>query len=263
MHLIVKSFEREAKFKDNNEAEVIRQKLERLVSSIQVEVAKRDERFQGVLIKSGSVYEGVKVHQPDEFDFMVRIDCLTNKPRLSRRENIPGYVRLALDDEKWKEFQDEQGFFSPNKLCRHFKRLVNESWSTIDVPEGMTIHEVNQGHIEGPWGVVYTGLVGGEGRPSEVMDLESHGPATTIKVSWNGGGSYRGLLISVDLTLTLEYAMSKLPVRLPDQLPVGISTKLVFTSFQRDLTCGVFHSPLPRKKSCPILQTTLKHVTEY
>ena len=224
MHLIVKSFEREAKFKDNNEAEVIRQKLERLVSSIQVEVAKRDERFQGVLIKSGSVYEGVKVHQPDEFDFMVRIDCLTNKPRLSCCEDVPGYVRLAQDDEKWGEFTDEQGFFSPNQVCSHYKRLVNESWSTIDVPEGMAVQEVEQGYIQGPWGVVYTGLVGGEGRPSDVMDIESHGPATTIKVLWNGGSSYRDLLISVDLTLALEYAISKLPVRLSDQLPPTVAS---------------------------------------
>ena len=132
-----------------------------------------DERFQSTLIKSGSIYEGVKVHQPDEFDFIVRIDCLTNKLRLSRCENNPGYVRLDQRDEKWREFTDEQGFFSPNQVCRHYKRLVNESWSTIDVPEGMAVQEVEQGYIQGPWGVVYTGLVGGEGRPSDVMDIES------------------------------------------------------------------------------------------
>ena len=176
MHQIVENFERNARFKDDNEAEIIRQKLVRLVSSIQVQVAKRDKRFQSTLIQIGSVYEGVKVHRPDEFDFKVRIDCLTNKSLLYPCENNPGYLRLAQNDEKWKEFQDEQGFFSPNKLCRHFKRLVNESWSTIDVPKGMAVQEVKQGYMEGPWGVGFTGLVGGEGRPSEVMDIESHGP---------------------------------------------------------------------------------------
>ena len=194
-----------------------------VVSRIQVQVAKRDKRFE-TLIQIGSVYEGVKVHRPDEFDFKVRIDCLTDKSLLYPCENNPGYLRLAQDDEKWKEFTDEQGFFSPNKLCRHFKRLVNQSWSTIDVPEGMTIQEVKQGYIKGPWGVVFTGLVGGEGRPSQVMDIESHGPATTIKVSWNGGSSYRGLLISVDLTLALEYVISKLPVRLSDQPPHTVAS---------------------------------------
>ena len=226
MHQIVKSFERQAKFKDDNEAGLIREKLERLVSSILSQAEKRDERFKSTLIKSGSVYEGVKVHQPDEFDFMVRIDCLTNKLRLSRCENNPGYVRLDQRDEKWREFTDEKGFFSPNKLCRHFKRLVNESCSTIAVPKGMTIQEL--GHKEGAWGVVYTGLVGGEGRQSEaaqVMDIESHGPATTIKVVWHGGSSYSGLSISVDLTLALEYAISNLPVGwLSDKLPQTVAS---------------------------------------
>ena len=224
MHHIVKTFEEKGRFKDESEAEIIRQKLEMLVSSIQVQVAKLDERFQGDLIKSGSVYEGVKVHQPDEFDFMFRIDCLTNKPRLSRCENIPGYVRLALDDEKWKEFTDEQGFFSPNKLCSHFKRLVNESWRTIDVPEGMDVKKVDQGYMDGPWGPVFNGLVGGEDRPSEIIDIESHGPATTIKVVWQGGRSYSGLLIKVDLTLALEYVISNLPVGLSDQLPQTVAS---------------------------------------
>ena len=224
MHHIVKTFEEKGRFEDDSEADIIRQKLEMLVSSIQVEVAKLDERFQGDLIKSGSVYEGVKVHQPDEFDFMFRIDCLTNKARLSRCENIPGYVRLALDDEKWKEFTDEQGFFSPNKLCRHYKKLVNESWRTIDVPEGMAMQKVDQGYIDGPWGPVFNGLVGGEGRLSEIIDIESHGPATTIKVIWNGGSSYSDLLIKVDLTLALEYAISKLPVGLSDQLPQTVAS---------------------------------------
>ena len=73
-----------------------------------------------------------------------------------------------------------------------------------------------------------TGLVGGEGRQSEaaqVMDIESHGPATTIKVIWlHGGSSYSGLLISVDLTLALEYAILNLPVALSDKLPQTVAS---------------------------------------
>ena len=53
MHHIVKTFEEKGRFEDDSEADIIRQKLEMLVSSIQVEVAKLDERFQGDLIKSG------------------------------------------------------------------------------------------------------------------------------------------------------------------------------------------------------------------
>ena len=98
---------------------------------------------------------------------MVRIDCLTNKLGLSRCENNPGYVRLDQRDEKWREFTDEQGFFSPNKLA-----ATSKGQSTNHAVPQLS----QQGYKEGAWGVVFTGLVGGEGRQSEaaeVMDIES------------------------------------------------------------------------------------------
>ena len=76
----VEDFEEKARFEDEGEAELIREKLEQFVTNILTEVKERDGRFQGTLIKSGSVYEGVKVRRPDEFDFMIRIDSLTDKP---------------------------------------------------------------------------------------------------------------------------------------------------------------------------------------
>ena len=57
---IVDHFERKQGLRtDQSEAELIREKLERLVSNILTLVEKRDKRFQSTLIKSGSVYEGV------------------------------------------------------------------------------------------------------------------------------------------------------------------------------------------------------------
>ena len=142
MSEIVEYFEGKARFTDKNEADVIRQKLENLVNNIQVQVEKRDERFQSSLLQSGSVYEGVKVHEPDEFDFMVIINSLTKKPLFYPCEKGDGYVKIALEEDEWKEFKDEQGFFSPNLLSRHFKKLVNEFLSDTEVPEGLSIHRL-------------------------------------------------------------------------------------------------------------------------
>jgi len=211
---IVENFEQNSRFKDDNEALIIRQKLEQLVSNILAQVTKRDGRLQSTLIHSGSVYEGVKVGHPDEFDFMVRIDSLTNKPLLRLCDNVEGYVKLVCNDARWGEFADEEGFFNPNLLSGHFKRLVNESWSAIEVPEGLVIQQTDPRIIRGPWGPVYAGLVGGERNLSNVMYIESHGPATTLKIVWQGGSSYKNLEISVDLTLSLEYDISKLHVQL-------------------------------------------------
>ena len=218
MSEIVEQFERKARFEDESEAELIRERLETLVTNILTQVEKRDKRFQSTLIKSGSVYEGAKVRQPDEFDFMIRMNSLTDKPSFYSCEKGDGYVKLALNEHGWKEFQDEQGFFSPNLLCRHFKKLVNLSLSDAEVPEGLSIKRASQELLDGSWGPVFSDLLGnssGQDHPSGVMYSETHGPATTLYITWQGGDSYKNLIISVDLTLTLEYPdISKLPVQL-------------------------------------------------
>jgi len=171
---IIEDFEKKAKFKDEDEALIIRQKLEQLVSSILTEVTNKDGRLESTLLHCGSVYEGVKVIEPNELDFMVRINLLTNKLSLHPCNSADGYVKLKCDDARWRQFHDTEGFFNPNKLVAYFKKLVNESWSAIEVPEGLATKEISPDEKEGSWGVVYTGLCGGD-----VMYLESHGPATT------------------------------------------------------------------------------------
>ena len=190
---IVEHFEREARFKDENEAEIIRQKLEKLVNNILAQVEKQDRRFHSTLIQSGSVYEGVKVHQPNEFDFMVRINALTNKPLFYPCEKGDGYIKLALEEDEWK---DEQGFFSPNQFARHFKKLVNKSLRDTEVPEGLNIVRTNQDLVDGPWGPVFLDLLGNSVEPDDpsgVMYSKTHGPATTLYISWEGGSSYKNL----------------------------------------------------------------------
>ena len=233
MSEIVEHFQQQARFKDENEAGEIRLKLETLVNSILAQVEKRDKRFQSTLIKSGSVYEGVKVQQPDEFDFMIRINSLTNEPLLYPCDKGDGYVKLALNDDEWSEFKDEQGFFSPNQLSRHFKKLVNESLSDVDVPEGLVIQRTDRQLLEGPWGPVYLNLLGnstGQENPSGLMYSETHGPATTLYISWQGGNSYKHLEVTVDLTLSLEYLISRLPVQLP-RLPQSVDQCLQRSGF--------------------------------
>ena len=61
MAKIVEHLEKKARFEDENEAELIREKLEQFLANILAEVEKRDKRFQSTVIKSGSVYEETKV----------------------------------------------------------------------------------------------------------------------------------------------------------------------------------------------------------
>ena len=219
---IADHFERKSRFENQSEAELIREKLERLVNNILSLVEKRDKRFQSTLIKSGSVYEGVKVGKPDEFDFMIRLNSLTDKASFHRCHKGEGYVKLELDEHDWKEFKDEEGFFNPNLLCRHFKKLVNETLSDAEVPDGLRIQRASRELLEGSWGPVFSDMLGnssGQENSSGVMYSETHGPATTLYIEWEGGENYQGLNISVDLTLSLEYPSSKLPVQLANLPP--------------------------------------------
>ena len=68
-------------------------------------------------------------------DFMIRLTSLTDKVLFHPCHKGEGYVKLDLDGHDWKEFKDEEGFFSPNILSRHFKKLVNESLSHAEVPD--------------------------------------------------------------------------------------------------------------------------------
>ncbi|KAL9962264.1 hypothetical protein ACROYT_G031349 [Oculina patagonica] len=219
MSEIVEHFERKARFKDESEAEVIREKLEQFVTSILAQVEKRDKRFKSTLVHSGSVYEGVKVRQPDEFDFMIRIDSLTDKPSFHPCDKGEGYTKLVLDEQGWEEFKDVEGFFNPNLLSRYFKKLVNASLNDVELPTGLAIQRVNRRLFDETWWPVFSELLGNSGgqeNPSGVMYSETHGPATTLYINWQGGNSYRNLIISVDLTLTLDYRLSKLPVQLAE-----------------------------------------------
>ena len=105
----------------------------------------------------------------------------------------------------------------PNLLSRFFKKLVNASLSDAELPDGLVIQRVNQELFTETWWPVFSDILGnsdGQENSSGVMYSETHGPATTLYIGWQGGNSYRNLMISVDLTLTLDYHKSKLPVQL-------------------------------------------------
>ena len=65
MSYIVERFEEKARFINESEAELIRERLEILVNNIVTQIEKHDSRFQCTLVKSGSVYEGTKVCEPN------------------------------------------------------------------------------------------------------------------------------------------------------------------------------------------------------
>ena len=217
MSYIVERFEEKAKFTNESEAELIREKLEILVNNIVTQMEKHDSRFQCTLVKSGSVYEGTKVCEPNEFDFMVKITPLTDKPSILQsscaRDN--GYVQLSLKEDQWKDLRDEKGFFSPYLLSRRFKKLIMESISDVETPEGLSIYRAPQDESEGRLWLLYRGILcdNGEENAAGVTYSETHGPSTTLNIHWKGVKPYEKLEVNVDLTPTIDLPISSLPVQ--------------------------------------------------
>ena len=58
------------------EVENMRQSVEEFMSKWVEKIAEIDDRFKGTLLQSGSVYEGTKVGDPDEFDYMLCLERL-------------------------------------------------------------------------------------------------------------------------------------------------------------------------------------------
>jgi len=61
---------------DMAEVENMKQSIEEFMSKWVEKIAEIDDRFKGILLHSGSVYEGTKVGDPDEFDYMLCLERL-------------------------------------------------------------------------------------------------------------------------------------------------------------------------------------------
>ena len=100
-----------AKLPESKEVADIQHAVEDAVSALLKNVAAMDERFEYKLEPSGSFYEGTKIRQPDEFDFMISL------PRLARICNIiyreegkpHALVRFLSNDsaDYWSDFVEE------------------------------------------------------------------------------------------------------------------------------------------------------------
>ena len=210
----------------------------------------------------------MKVGRPDEFDLTIRIDSLTNKPLFHPCDKGEGHTKPILDEQaEWEEFKDDKGFFNPNLFSRFFKKLVNASLSDAKLPEGLFIQRVNQELFTEIWWPVFSDLLGnsdGQESSSGVMYSEIHGPATSLYNEWQGGNSYSNLMpISVDLTQTLDYQNSKLPVQLT-KLPQEIGPILQSVDsalFLLDMTAGASRFPWQKRKFWHLLRTVSKHAT--
>lgn len=106
--------EKYAKLPDSKEINDIQTAVEEAISSLLKSVAARDVRFASKFTRSGSFYEGTKIMQPDEFDFMVWLSGLSEICEIiymgrSKRHILMKVLSHNEDDvvHLWSEFFEE------------------------------------------------------------------------------------------------------------------------------------------------------------
>lgn len=169
------------------EVEDIRENVEKFISKWKQKIAETDARFTGTLLQSGSVYEGTKVGEPDEFDYMLCLErlapvCSVTFDEVTEYDKIIVHKDVEGFESSYEGFFDGQQLDS-GKVMRLFVDVAKKALTRLDyslVPsamyiEGLTEHTL----IEDTWTL--------------------HGTVTcNLRIKWCGL-YYKQLVITIDL----------------------------------------------------------------
>ena len=170
-----------------NEVKEIRDNVEKFISKWKQKIAETDARFTGTLLQSGSVYEGTKVGEPDEFDYMLCLErlapvCSVTFDEVTEYDKIIVHKDVEGFESSYEGFFDGQQLDS-GKVMRLFVDVAKKALTRLDyslVPsamyiEGLTEHTL----IEDTWTL--------------------HGTVTcNLRIKWCGL-YYKQLVITIDL----------------------------------------------------------------
>ena len=185
---VLQRFYKQAKFdREHNEVKEIEQRVRSLVEEIAEYIGREDPLFKNFVIPSGSFYENLKVEGPDEFDFMICLEQLSERGVCVKKEiplrpvPDPGYVDVKVASEayrhRWQRYISRRGNLRPDVLLRTFKSLIKKAM-------------VNRKR----WP---------REKIAEHVDVELRKIPVTIKLTWNGT-KYTNYEIAVDLTLCIK-----------------------------------------------------------
>lgn len=171
----------------NAEVETMKQSIERFMLKWKEKIADIDERFAGTLLHSGSVYEGTKVGDPNEFDYMLCLEKLAQECSVTF-DGVIEYDKITVH----KNLEEPGIFYSDlfdaeqlesGRVMSAFVDVAKKALTKLDyslIPkelyiEGITEHTL----IEDTWAL--------------------HGTVTcNLKFKW-AGVYYKQLVITVDL----------------------------------------------------------------
>ena len=156
--------------------------VENFLKALLLDIEKDFPFFKTTLINSGSFYEGTKVGKPDEFDYFVQMDNLSQDIRF---EELKHSMVAVIPSESAFE-----------KLPKVNRSLYSFDWKV----------NIKSPFVEALDSKLVKGFkaFGLKVLSDEMGSLQRHGPAYTLYLKWTGGKKYKGLIIAVDLVLAVK-----------------------------------------------------------
>ena len=156
--------------------------VENFLKALLLDIEKDFPFFKTTLINSGSFYEGTKVGKPDEFDYFVQMDNLSQDIRF---EELKHSMVAVIPSESAFE-----------KLPKVNRSLYSFDWKV----------NIKSPFVEALDSKLVKGFkaFGLKVLSDEMGSLQRHGPAYTLHLKWIGGKQYKGLIIAVDLVLAVK-----------------------------------------------------------
>lgn len=228
--------ETKGKILGSREVSLIQSRVRKVIRSILLEVRRENPFFRATLINSGSFYEGTKVRQPDEFDYLIQLDGFSSSEDAGFAE-LPCCTVLVIPS---KSAVENLQFYSI--LSNDGGGIYFEWKRSIKTPFFNIFNEKAKG-FEAYGMKVVLEYEGDDIVPSP-PPLERHGPAYTLQLEWNGGEEYKGLKISVDLALAVKINSRPDKIDLEFKSASGRVLKSVFDSVPYFFAVGSYRNVL-------------------
>ncbi|XP_052760428.1 uncharacterized protein LOC128203173 [Mya arenaria] len=203
---------------------------ETLVNGLLQAIGEIDPRFKTSCIYSGSFYDDLKVGQADEFDFVARIESLSQEGILEakRSERKKGFVYLVVKDkqtiERFKEFitspdddeclQHGDKVLNVNRFQEHFIELVYSAIQTFDISDNFI-----------PVDFAFNTFV-----TKESWQPLRHGPCATLYVTYICETTSELVNIDIDIAPSIAYPGNDFEPRVFEKLSKGLSSNQFLNS---------------------------------
>ncbi|KAK2143640.1 hypothetical protein LSH36_824g01032 [Paralvinella palmiformis] len=195
---------------DRERVKTIQTGIECIVERLTARIGRAESMFTGKIEHMGSIYDGLKVGAPDEFDFMLVLDQFTHDNGLGRillTSNPPGFAAISVNvkdaPSKWPVvdycLEHEQLFvvdkvvvhycskgrrvkvLDPLIIQKEYRQIADKQMAVIDLPDKWSHGGFNKPHFSGH---------------------RKHGPATLFQFMYQDKEGE--IKVTIDLTLAIR-----------------------------------------------------------